>query len=108
MLRIYRLAKPREAIAKDKELVKARKIRRKTTPKQTQNHLTFCQDPTKAAAAEADSKPLKETSSARMLSSIYTYALLILVLLATALPLFVEEWLERTRRWKKPKKGSKR
>ena len=32
---------------------------------------------------------------ARMLSSIYTIALLLLVLLATALPLFTEEWLER-------------
>lgn len=32
----------------------------------------------------------------RMLASIYTYALLILVLLATALPLFTEEWLERS------------
>lgn len=31
----------------------------------------------------------------RMLASIYTYALLVLVLLATALPLFTEEWLER-------------
>jgi hypothetical protein len=31
-----------------------------------------------------------------MLASIYTYALLILVLLATALPLFTEEWLERS------------
>eukprot|EP00434_Breviolum_minutum_P031555 symbB.v1.2.027900.t1/scaffold2896.1/size67727/2 len=32
----------------------------------------------------------------RMLASIYTYALLVLVLLATALPLFTEEWLERS------------
>ncbi|CAK9114863.1 1 [Durusdinium trenchii] len=32
----------------------------------------------------------------RMLASIYTYALLVLVLLATALPLFMEEWLERS------------
>ena len=31
----------------------------------------------------------------RMLASIYTYALLLLVLLATDLPLFTEEWLER-------------
>ena len=32
----------------------------------------------------------------KMLSSIYTYALLFLVLLATALPLFTEEWLQRS------------
>lgn len=48
----------------------------------------------------AEKRDLEETSQAhwenrRMLASIYTYALLVLVLLATALPLFTEEWLER-------------
>lgn len=40
-----------------------------------------------------------------MLASIYTYALLLLVLLATALPLFTEEWLERRATDSAPSRG---
>ena len=43
----------------------------------------------------------------RMLASIYTYALLLLVLLATALPLFTEEWLERRATDTAPSRGKR-